>query len=77
VKRVKDKIGSRCECDQDSRNNPNPRSAYFKEEFKAMKHAPGKCRGDYLLRLFDRGGKRLTLCSCCNQLGDRLVTGDL
>lgn len=60
----------KCECPHDSRNNPNPLSAYLPEERKAARHAPGECPGTYGVRQYRRGKQLLWLCSACNLSGD-------
>jgi len=64
----------RCECGEDSRSNPNPRGMYLEQEYKAMKHAPGECPGDYGVKTYLRGGIPINLCSCCNLTTDVEVT---
>lgn len=39
----------------------------------AMYHKPGECKGTYELKLYERDGKQLWLCSVCNLPGDELV----
>lgn len=58
----------RCECGDDSRNNPNSEFWYEEEERKAMRHAPNKCPGDVRLAVYKMpDGTEKVLCSCCNR----------
>lgn len=64
----------RCECDKNSMDNPNPKSNYEPKEYKAMRHLPGKCPGDYELRRYRRpDGTIKVFCSCCHRFGDVLI----
>lgn len=63
-------VKTKCECPENTTNNPNPKSWYDEEEYKAMYHKPNKCKGDYGLRQYRRGNKLITLCSACNLAGD-------
>ena len=47
---------------------------YEEEELKARVHPLGNCPGDYNVKLYDRRGQRLWLCSACCFLGDIEVT---
>jgi len=47
---------------------------YVPAEYKAMKHAPGQCPGDYQTRRYLRGGQTwLWLCSACDMFDDVAV----
>ncbi len=64
-------MSQKCECDEDARQNMNPQSLYKPEEYKAIRHAPNECPGDFGLQLYKRpDGSTKWLCSCCNLTGD-------
>lgn len=46
---------------------------YTRAENKAREHQPGQCIGTIGLKLYNRGGKKLWLCSCCNLVSDKLL----
>lgn len=64
----------KCECPEDAvRAVAAALFGYEPEEEKARDHRAGECPGDYQLRLYERAGKQLWLCSCCWTFGDKPV----
>ena len=62
---------NKCECPE--KGSAINKELYSPEEYSGMKHEPNKCKGTNDLRKYKRGGKILTLCSCCCLLGDKGV----
>lgn len=66
-------IEKKCECPEDSTENLNPEFWYEEEERIGMKHKPHECECTYLLAIYRRGSRLLTLCNCCNITGDVFI----
>lgn len=47
-----------------------PISWYRPEEYKARRHEPNECPGDYKVKLYNRDGEFFWLCSACDLPGD-------
>lgn len=61
-----------CECPHEGFLNPDIKNLYHSElESPFVIHPPGKCECTNNLRLYNRGGKKLLLCSICTILGDK------
>lgn len=64
---------ARCECPDLGRQGA-PSSWYeTKHELPFVNHEPGECHCTYMLRWYDRDGKRLLLCNICHLSGDILI----
>lgn len=65
----------RCECPEEGVKNISMRGWYDqKNEWPFVKHKPGQCRCTNEIKLYERDGKRLWLCSNCYMSGDREVS---
>ena len=68
------KLKLKCEC-PDTGETPSEREYQYAEEEKSgMNHKPNECKGTNKIKLYNRNGKALFLCSCCNMFGDKEVT---
>lgn len=66
-------LNEKCECDNVGIQSW-PDKWYDDElELPYVNHAPHQCRCTNNLRLFERDGKQLLLCSCCFLSTDKLV----
>jgi hypothetical protein len=63
---------TRCEC-PDTGGIGLGLSWYEPQEYKALNHPKGVCPGDFGIRLYERKGQRLWLCSCCNLNSDQAI----
>ena len=63
----------KCECPDDCMDNPNPAFMYLEEELIGMYHKPHECKCTHGLKLYERDGKKIYLCSCCNLTGDKEI----
>lgn len=50
---------------------------YLEAEKSGMNHKPNQCKGTNEIKLYNRGGKKLYLCSCCNMSDDKLIKNNL
>ena len=72
--KVKKKLGIRCQCPTKGYVPEERMYMYSPEEKSGMNHSPGKCKGMNEIKLYERDGKKLFLCSCCHVFGDNLLT---
>lgn len=63
----------KCQCPDKGVVPPEREILYSSEEKSGMNHEPGKCLGTNEIKLYDRNGKKLYLCSCCCLSGDELL----
>jgi len=63
----------KCECPELGATPMGLESWYSEEEKSGMNHAPNKCKGTNRILQYDRGNKKLYLCSCCHLFGDKLL----
>ncbi len=61
-------VKHRCECPEEGK--ATNMAWYSVDEYKAMRHLPGQCPGDYNVKLYNRNGVPMWLCSCCHLAGD-------
>ena len=74
--KVRTKAGSRCECpDRGSVSDLMKRMWYSKAEYSGLNHEPNQCYCTNELALYQRGDKKLWLCSCCYRIGDERIRG--
>ena len=62
----------KCQCPLES-NGGLGIGWYSPEEYSGVVHKPNKCKGTNEIKLYERNGKKLYLCSCCVVFGDRLL----
>ncbi len=61
-----------CECDKISKVQPEMESWYNSvTEWPYVNHDPGQCKCTNELQLYNRNGKQVWLCSCCNLFTDK------
>ena len=63
----------KCECDGKGFVTPEREYQYSEEEKSGMNHEPNECKGTNEIKLYQRGDKKLYLCSCCNVFGDKEI----
>ena len=61
----------KCECPYES--TATEKRMYSPEEYSGMRHKPNECKGTNDVKLFDRNGKKMYLCSCCELFGDKVI----
>ena len=64
------KIKLKCECDKTTNVPPENQYRYLPEEKSGMKHNPNECKGTNEIKKYKRDSNILSLCSCCNLIGD-------
>ena len=63
----------RCECPTKGDVSISRQHLYSEEEKSGMNHEPNKCPCTNDLKLYERHGKRIMLCSCCHLSIDKEV----
>ncbi len=61
----------KCQCPETSFTPKEHEDMYSEEEKSGMNHEPGECTGTNDIKLYERNGKKLYLCSCCFLFGDK------
>jgi hypothetical protein len=61
---------NKCQCPETGNVSPEDEFMYSKEERTGMNHKPNECKGTNDLKLYERNGKKIWLCSCCFIPGD-------
>lgn len=64
---------NKCQCPETSVMGEEFSSWYSEEEKIGMNHKPNECECINELKLYQRGDKRLWLCSCCVLSGDKEI----
>ncbi len=55
---------NKCQCPEEGR--ATDKFMYGPEEWAGMWHEPGECKGTNDIKLYNRNGTLLYLCSCCH-----------
>lgn len=63
----------KCQCPEKGVTPPERESMYAPEEKSGMNHEPNKCNGTNEIKLYERDGRKLYLCSCCYLSGDKEI----
>jgi len=60
----------KCECPEKGITPIEREGMYSEEEKSGMNHEPNECLGTNEIKKWERSGKVINLCSCCNLPGD-------
>jgi hypothetical protein len=71
-------VKDHCECPQEGKLTYAMRGWYdARTELPYVDHKPGECRCTNDLRLYERDGQALTLCSCCVLSSDKEISEEI
>lgn len=71
-KQIKKQI-KKCQCSINSYTPPEREYQYSEAEKIGMNHKANKCKGINDIKLYERNGKKIYLCSCCFFSNDKLI----
>ena len=60
----------KCECPKTGSVEKYNEYMYSEEEKSGMNHEPNECKGTNEVKQYERGSRKLWLCSCCYLFGD-------
>jgi predicted SprT family Zn-dependent metalloprotease len=66
----------KCQCPYKGNAPPWPESLYSEEEKVGMNHKPNECKCTNDIRLYQRGNRKLYLCSRCHLPGDMEIKAE-